>query len=912
MSRRPVKQLSKLWIEAGVIFGWVFDSLRETLRLDIWVDGARIRGSLSGIPVHPAFLEADPPPHSQCGFSLPIPDGALDGRTHDIVIKVADWAALPEAPQRQLLKWSTGTAHGTVHLEDEGQRLVGQIWAGPSPDSLKPENLRFVDSRQVPVEVPFFAREGQHGSLMGQFSIPQELTDELDEPHLYVGDVPLARTSPVSAVEPVGVIEKADAGGIEGWLMNRLDPLETLTAVIRIDGTRIIKIRPNIRRPGNSAFLGLKDEEVGIHGFLVPVADHLRDGQSHTVELLDPRTGQVVNQRKAIFPRRMIGYEYQPTANIRASRVATQPKPRRPDVSIVVLNRNGAECLDALFESFTRINTFHPIEIIVIDHASTDASSSVINRWADKLPIRLESLPINDSFSASCNRGARISEAPMLLFLNNDIVWIQDVLPKLLDTLKDPNVGIAGLKLLKTEHEERAGLHRQQVAEDASLMLSEPTVQHLAVRFVRVGGRYWPYEAGENHRAQERVFDAQAVPIVTGAVLMCRRKEFLALGGFDERYFYGYEDVELCLRWTSVTQQHIICRNDLVALHRHGYTRLTGREPAAFNQQVDNQKLLQAQMGLWIKRNWWNSLVQADGLLTREFLSIGIAFDTGGIHSGAAFHLHREDNLQLSNGLVIAKQLKSCYPAAQIRFVASTQDWYQVEGFHAMISMSPAYDPRLMQGAREDLRLAAWVLREDDADAWAVNPGLHHFDAQISRTPMPRLGSLPALLSTRSEPLGSLLSPSRLRVGIHVHGAQDAEAPEADSLLESTATALFEAARLGGALSWIEHENQAYQRPRMADLGIHLLQGCATLPEMALMGDCHHVLYALDNDTLGALGANVALFDEIWSLSPIDPRILRTKRTTRRVELSSSSLKKALMASLRQIEQRIGRTFHSS
>ena len=103
MSRRPLKQLSKLWIEAGVIFGWVFDSLRETLRLDIWVDGARVRGSLSGILVHPAFLEADPPPHSQCGFSLPIPDGALDGRTHDIVIKVADWAATLGLPHTILL-----------------------------------------------------------------------------------------------------------------------------------------------------------------------------------------------------------------------------------------------------------------------------------------------------------------------------------------------------------------------------------------------------------------------------------------------------------------------------------------------------------------------------------------------------------------------------------------------------------------------------------------------------------------------------------------------------------------------------------------------------------------------------------------------------------------------------------------
>ncbi len=38
-------------------------------------------------------------------------------------------------------------------------------------------------------------------------------------------------------------------------------------------------------------------------------------------------------------------------------------------------------------------------------------------------------------------------------------------------------------------------------------------------------------------------------PVVTGAFMVCRRTEFIELGGFCESYFYGYEDVDLCLKY---------------------------------------------------------------------------------------------------------------------------------------------------------------------------------------------------------------------------------------------------------------------------------------------------------------------------------------------------------------------------
>ena len=37
---------------------------------------------------------------------------------------------------------------------------------------------------------------------------------------------------------------------------------------------------------------------------------------------------------------------------------------------------------------------------------------------------------------------------------------------------------------------------------------------------------------------------------VTAVVCLCRRADYLAIGGFCEDYIYGYEGVDLCLELT--------------------------------------------------------------------------------------------------------------------------------------------------------------------------------------------------------------------------------------------------------------------------------------------------------------------------------------------------------------------------
>src|SRR5690606_34923549 len=68
----------------------------------------------------------------------------------------------------------------------------------------------------------------------------------------------------------------------------------------------------------------------------------------------------------------------------------------KPEVSLVILNRNGGPCLEHLFASFEQHNSV-PAEFIVIDHASTDSSLRVLQRWQSRLPVQIVALDHNAS-----------------------------------------------------------------------------------------------------------------------------------------------------------------------------------------------------------------------------------------------------------------------------------------------------------------------------------------------------------------------------------------------------------------------------------------------------------------------------------------------------------------------------------
>jgi len=226
-----------------------------------------------------------------------------------------------------------------------------------------------------------------------------------------------------------------------------------------------------------------------------------------------------------------------------------------PSVDIVIVNWNTGEalreCLTGLAQSscaFAEVAS-----VTVVDNASSDGS----DRLDDcRLPLRLLRNDENRGFAAACNQGARTGGAPFVLFLNPDVVVTPTTLVETLDFLEQPangSIGICGVSL--TDDAGRPGLSWSRV----------PTVAMFLSEMV---GADWLLR----RRGRARLMSGADAPKdgivdqVIGAYFLVRRDLFQALGGFDERFFVYYEELDFSLRaselgWRSACLKWVSARH---------------------------------------------------------------------------------------------------------------------------------------------------------------------------------------------------------------------------------------------------------------------------------------------------------------------------------------------------------------
>ena len=597
--------------------------------------------------------------------------------------------------------------------------------------------------------------------------------------------------------EVVGYVEVVTPFRIAGWAMDLNSPDIAVDLALRIDGEIIHSFRPQFSRPALNESLGAGGDQIGLVWFETTPPQVLADGREHRVAVMSLGDGAVL---PAVATQVRHDEQRVPWSRCAQPAVDTARRPAGPQVSVVVLNRNGSGLLNQLFTSWqAQDRSPFPVEWIVIDHGSSDDSLELLDRWSGRLDLRVVARDRNDSFSASCNLGATFANAPNLLFMNNDIRWCMDALPQMLHTLQANSACAVGLKLMKPNPAQVSG-HE---------------VQHLGVRFKLREQAYWPYEAGIEHLDREAAHSAQRVPAATAAVLLVRRDDFHRAGGFHTDYFYGFEDVELCLRLERVTGRPVVCRNDLTALHHHGHTRLTGRESSIFERLMRNESVLQQHVGAWLKRQWWISLVSGDRLLCNEPMVIGLAgakdpaFDAGkGLADGLAHAISR-----------------SC-PHARMLLLPAAPQAHDLRDIHVLIVLDPDVNLLEARHRRADLLLVAWAARAPDVKKWerSIEAGVTEaFDVCLARSPAALQAALdagfPSCRSTSDDPLGYVLSPC-LPLRLSVMPA----ARTASSLRR--AVALSAALRAQGALA---HLHDA-QRPRLSEVVLHLGRASAPLP----------------------------------------------------------------------------------
>jgi GT2 family glycosyltransferase len=221
----------------------------------------------------------------------------------------------------------------------------------------------------------------------------------------------------------------------------------------------------------------------------------------------------------------------------------TNAAPDVAAVTAVVVNHNGGErTLRAV--SALEAQTLRPREILLVDDASDDGSMELVaKRFPDVELVRLSE---NRGPAAARNAGLSRAGTPLVLFVDHDLYLEPDALEKLVHAWRetDATVVCPRIRLLP---------EREIVQADGA----EPHfIGTLALRngFTRQGD------------APSRATEVRGAP--SGCLLVVRER-VLAAGGFDELYFFYFEDLEFSLRLRALGHRFVV-EPGAVVYHERG------------------------------------------------------------------------------------------------------------------------------------------------------------------------------------------------------------------------------------------------------------------------------------------------------------------------------------------------------
>jgi N-acetylglucosaminyl-diphospho-decaprenol L-rhamnosyltransferase len=224
-------------------------------------------------------------------------------------------------------------------------------------------------------------------------------------------------------------------------------------------------------------------------------------------------------------------------------------------LAVVIVNWNSGallrECLCSLPAAAPNV----PLRVVVVDNASEDGSEQIESPQGLALTIICNKS--NRGFGAACNQGAAACDEPLILFLNPDTrLYPGSLAPALAALERAPDVGIVGVSL-----EDEQG----RVARSCARF---PRAYHALSHAIGLD-RLWPRSG--HFMAEWDHTDTRPVDQVIGAFFLLRRELFEGLGGFDERFFVYFEEVDFALRARNSGWRSLFVAN-VRAFHKGGGT----------------------------------------------------------------------------------------------------------------------------------------------------------------------------------------------------------------------------------------------------------------------------------------------------------------------------------------------------
>jgi GT2 family glycosyltransferase len=206
-------------------------------------------------------------------------------------------------------------------------------------------------------------------------------------------------------------------------------------------------------------------------------------------------------------------------------------------VSVIIVSWNAQDYLMQCLSSLTSEVCRYPMEIIVVDNASSDGSPDCV---ASKYPdVRLIRNTENFGFAKANNIGVSVSTGKYLCFVNSDVKVLPDCITRLVEYCEEhPAVGMVGPKIIGGDgHLQRSCRGFPNVWNMFCRALALDSIFKNCKLFTGYSLYYWPQDS------------LREVDILTGCFWLIPRPALEQVGLLDEAFFIYGEDMDWCKRF---------------------------------------------------------------------------------------------------------------------------------------------------------------------------------------------------------------------------------------------------------------------------------------------------------------------------------------------------------------------------